>query len=78
MMYRSLADLHKRVAPVNFKNYLLLAEGPLEEIRRARRDIEEYLGVTDFVPQFEQEMRGLEAQEAEAHNTETSLPASSA
>jgi hypothetical protein len=78
LMYEALADLHQRVAPVNFKNYLIMAEGPLEEIRRARRDIEEYLGITDFVPKFEQEMRALEAEEDAPANSETPLAAKSA
>ena len=36
-MYEALADLHRRVAPQNFANYLILAEGPIEEIRPIRR-----------------------------------------
>ena len=33
-MYKSLAELHQRVAPLNSRNYQILAEGPVEEIRR--------------------------------------------
>ena len=46
-MYKSLAELHQRVAPLNSRNYQILAEGPVEEIRRAQQDINEYLGVTE-------------------------------
>lgn len=46
-MYLVLAELHQRVAPQNFRNYLIMAEGPVEEIRRAQRDLNEYLGVVD-------------------------------
>lgn len=43
MMYRALAGLHARVAPLNQTNYRLLAEGPIDEICRLQRDIHEYL-----------------------------------
>lgn len=42
-MYRILLDWRRRVAPLNYKNYQVLAEGPLEEIRRLQHDIDEYL-----------------------------------
>jgi hypothetical protein len=46
-MYRALADLHNRFARVNFGNYQIFAEGPVEEIRRAQREINEYLGLAE-------------------------------
>jgi hypothetical protein len=46
-MYQSLAELHQQVAPLNFKNYQIFAEGPIEEIRRAQSDINEYLGISE-------------------------------
>jgi hypothetical protein len=46
-MYQSLAELHRRVAPQNFSNYQLLAEGPIEEIRRAQAEINEYLQINE-------------------------------
>ncbi|HEY2412762.1 MAG TPA: hypothetical protein VGI40_10995 [Pirellulaceae bacterium] len=53
-MYLALAELHQRVAPQNFRNYLIMAEGPVEEIRRAQRDVNNYLGVADqFASQSE-------------------------
>ena len=46
-MYRSLLDLHHRVAPQNYQNYLVFAEGPVDEIRRLQREIDEYLGIVE-------------------------------
>jgi hypothetical protein len=46
-MYQSLAELHQEIAPQNFTNYQIMAEGPIEEIQRAQADLNEYLGVTD-------------------------------
>jgi|RhiMethySRZTD1v2_1073278.scaffolds.fasta_scaffold2772783_2 hypothetical protein len=48
-MYRALLDLHQRVAPQNFQNYLVFAEGPIDEIRKLQREIDEYLGIADPV-----------------------------
>jgi len=42
-MYRMLLEFRRRIAPLNYKNYEVFAEGPLEEIRRLQRDIDEYL-----------------------------------
>jgi hypothetical protein len=42
-MYRVLLEFRRRIAPLNYKNYQVFAEGPLEEIRRLQRDIDEYL-----------------------------------
>lgn len=47
-MYQALVELHRRIAPQNFRNYLVLAEGPVDEINRLRRDIHAYLGVTEL------------------------------
>lgn len=47
-MYSALVELHRRVAPQNFRNYLVLAEGPVDEINRLRRDIHAYLEVTEL------------------------------
>jgi hypothetical protein len=44
--YEALADLHRRIAPLNFANYQVFAEGPLEQIRRLQHEIHEYLGVS--------------------------------
>jgi hypothetical protein len=42
-MYRVLLEFRRRIAPLNYKNYEIFAQGPLEEIRRLQRDIDEYL-----------------------------------
>jgi len=44
-MYRALATLRADIAPFNPLNFQLLAEGPIEEIRRLRREVDEYLGI---------------------------------
>jgi len=46
-MYRALGHLHAHVAPLNYANYQILAEGPIDEISKLRREIDEYLGVTE-------------------------------
>ena len=51
-MYRALAELRARLGTVNSTQFQLFAEGPVEEIRRLRQDIDAYLGVfaPDVVP----------------------------
>lgn len=44
-MYYALSDLRQRLLPANKSNYELFAEGPIEEIRRLRAEIDEYLGL---------------------------------
>lgn len=44
-MYEAIASLHRDIAPRNFRNYEILAEGPIEQIRRLRQEIDEYLGI---------------------------------
>ena len=44
-MYRAVAELRSRLGSVNSAQFQLLAEGPVEEIRRLRNDIDAYLGV---------------------------------
>ena len=43
-MYRALADLKKEVLPVNARNFALMAEGPLDEIRRLEEQIGSFTG----------------------------------
>ena len=47
LMYGALSDLRQRVLPVNKRNYEIFAEGPIEEIRRLRQEIDEYLGLNE-------------------------------
>jgi len=44
-MYRALATLRAEVVPQSAANFQLLAEGPIDEINRLRREIDEYLGI---------------------------------
>lgn len=43
-MYRALAELRNRVFPLNPRQFAVLAEGPLDEIRHLQQDIDEYSG----------------------------------
>lgn len=45
-MYRVVAELRSRMGETNPAQFQLFAEGPIEEIRRLRRDIDAYLGIT--------------------------------
>jgi hypothetical protein len=51
-MYRAVAELRARVGSVRSPQFQLLTEGPVEEIRRLRQEIDTYLGVSapDAVP----------------------------
>jgi hypothetical protein len=44
-MYQAIANLRREIAPLNFRNYEILAEGPIEQIRRLQKEIDEYLGI---------------------------------
>ena len=44
-MYRVLAELRARVQPKDPSGYQLMAEGPVDEIRRLQSDIDSYLDV---------------------------------
>ena len=48
-MYRVIRDLRSRMGQTNPAQFQLFAEGPIEEIRRLRRDIDEYLGIQEAV-----------------------------
>jgi hypothetical protein len=43
-MYRALAALRAEVLPVNARQFALMAEGPLDEIRRLQTQIDAYTG----------------------------------
>lgn len=62
-MYEILAGLHAKIAPHNFKNYLIYSEGPMDYIVRLRREIDEYLGLDEAaVLQMQREMAEADAQ----------------
>jgi hypothetical protein len=44
LMYRAMASLRKDILPVNPRNFALLAEGPVDEIRKLEEQINEYSG----------------------------------
>lgn len=46
-MYRALAHLRAEIAPLNYPNFELLAEGPIDEIRKLRSEIDAYLGIRE-------------------------------
>ena len=50
-MYRALAELRSRICVQSPSRYQLMAEGPVEEIRRLQGEIEAYLGVFAEEPQ---------------------------
>jgi hypothetical protein len=43
-MYRALASLRRDILPLNPRNFALLAEGPVDEIRKLEEQIDEYSG----------------------------------
>lgn len=62
-LYRAVASYRRKILPVNPRNYAVISQGPLDEIRKIQAEIEEYLGlrepaVTDTLreapPEFEQ------------------------
>jgi uncharacterized protein YPO0396 len=46
-MYRALADLRKEVLPKNRKWFNLMAEGPVDEIRKLQSQIDAYTGLAE-------------------------------
>jgi hypothetical protein len=46
-MYEILAGLHAKIAPLNYKNYLIYSQGPMDEIVNLRREIDAYLGLDE-------------------------------
>ena len=52
-MYRALASLRDKFGRSNPKMFVLLAEGPLEQIRQLQQQIEEYAGLPELRRQEE-------------------------
>jgi len=66
-MYEILAGLHAKFAPLNHKNYLVFAEGPMDEIVKLRREIDEYLGLDETaIVQMQRELAESDMQRAAA------------
>ena len=45
-MYRALASLKARRPPIEPTQFSVMAEGPIDEIRRLQADIDSFLGLT--------------------------------
>jgi len=41
-IYDALQDLRRTVLPLNPRNFAILSEGPLDQIRRLQEELEEY------------------------------------
>ena len=46
-LYRALASYRSKILPANPRNYAVIAQGPLDEIRKIRAEIDDYLGLQD-------------------------------
>ncbi len=46
-LYKLLASYRTRIRPLNLRNYTVLAQGPLEEIRKIQAQIDDYLGLKE-------------------------------
>ena len=71
-MYEAILSLKSDIAPQNFKNYLIFAEGPIERIRRLKAEIDDYLGIQEAVAQAEKD--ALEFAAAEKHEKQLPMP----
>ncbi len=43
-LYRALASYRAKILPANPRNYSVISQGPLEEIRKIQAEIDAYLG----------------------------------
>ena len=46
-LYRALASYRRKILPVNPRNYAIISQGPLDQIREIRAEIDEYLGLRE-------------------------------
>ncbi len=46
-LYRALAWDRATILPINPRNYAVIAQGPLEEIRKIQAEIDAYLGLKE-------------------------------
>jgi len=69
-IYEILAGLHAKFAPLNHKNYLVFAEGPMDEIVKLRHEIDEYLGLDETaIVQMQRELAESDAQKQAAERS---------
>ena len=43
--YQLLASYRAKIRPLNLRNYNVLAQGPVEDIRKIQAEIDDYLGL---------------------------------
>ena len=48
-LYQVLASYRAKILAKNRRNYEVIAQGPLEEIRKIQGEIDDYLGLKEFV-----------------------------
>jgi predicted KAP-like P-loop ATPase len=46
-LYQAVASYRSRILPLNPRNYRVIAQGPLDEIRKIQADIDSYLGLRE-------------------------------
>ena len=46
-LYRALASYRSKILPANPRNYAIIAQGPLAEIRKLQPEVDEYLGLRE-------------------------------
>ena len=44
-LYQAVASYRSKILPANPRNYVIIAQGPQDEIRKIQREINEYLGL---------------------------------
>lgn len=63
-MYRALADLRREVLPKSRQWFNLMAQGPVDEIRKMQAEVDAYTGINEVM--FDEE-DAPESADAEAH-----------
>ena len=48
-LYRALASYRSKILPANPRNYVIVAQGPLDEIRELQAEVAAYLGLGEPV-----------------------------
>jgi hypothetical protein len=46
-LYQALASYRSKILPVNPRNYTIIAQGPLDEIRKLQAEVDAYLGLRE-------------------------------
>ena len=58
-LYQVLASYRRKILPVNPANYAIIAQGPLEEIRKIQAEIDAYLGLSEPLATTAEQTVGL-------------------